>query len=120
MDPIETVRALLIAAPAVQALVAGRIYPLRRPQAVPVPAVTLQRVSVTPQYHLGGWASLDGNAVQIDVFGETYAQATALARACRAALEGANHLMTSEADLYEPEVDPELYRIAQTWAVWTT
>lgn len=117
---IETVRNVLISASAVTSLVpSARIEPIRRTQATAIPAITLQRPSVVPENHLTGWAGLDGSLVQLDVFASTYAEARSIADACRTALQDAGHLMTLEVDGFEPDVDPELYRLILTFQVWT-
>lgn len=118
---IETTRAVLIAAAPVIALVpATRITPLIRPQTLSIPAITLQRVSSVPSNGLRGYAGLDDNLVQLDVYSDSYATSRSVADACRTALQTAGHIMNSEIDLYESEVDPELYRLTQTWQIWTT
>lgn len=117
---IEVVRNVLVASGAVTALVpASSIEPVRRTQASPAPCIVLQRVSVVPENHLRGWGKLDANQVQLDVYATTYAGARAIADACRTALQDAGEIMTSEVDGFEPDVDPELYRLIQTWAIWT-
>lgn len=117
---VKTVRDVLVAAGAVTTLVpASRITPLVRPQAISVPAITLQRISLTPNNHLRGDAGLDANRVQLDAYAETYAAARAVADACRAALVAAGHLLQTEFDSHEPETDPDLYRVTQEYNVWT-
>ena len=118
---IQQVRNVLVASGAVTALVpATAIEPLRRTQSGSLPAIVLQRISVTPQNHLRGNGGLDANLVQVDVYASTYTSCRAIAGAARAALDAGGFLMTSEVDGYEPDVDPELYRLTQTWQVWTT
>lgn len=120
--PVATVRAVLVAASAVTDLVpATRIEPLRRTQSLAVPAITLQRVSTVPFNHLRGDGDLDANLVQLDVIAGDYTAARLIATACRNALQdaAARHVMQSEIDGYESETDPELYRITQTWSVFT-
>jgi hypothetical protein len=117
---IRAVRDVLVASGAVTALVpADRIEPIRRTQSIAVPAIVLQRISVTPQNHLRGNGGLDANLVQLDVYASTYSTTRAVADAARAALEAGGFVMTSEVDGYEPDVDPELYRLTQSWQVWT-
>lgn len=105
---------------AVIALVpAAKITPVIHPQAIDPPAITLQRVSNTPQNGLRGWASLDANLVQLDVWATTYAAAKGIADAARSSLQAATFIMTSEIDDYDSDVPDPLYRITQTWQVWT-
>ena len=118
---IQTVYAVLAAAAPVTALVpAERIEPIRRTQSLPIPAIVISRPSVVPENHLTGWANLDGSLVQLDIFAATFAEAVAIAAACRTALEAAQHLMTLQVDGYEPDVDPELYRLILNFQVWTS
>lgn len=119
---VEVTLAVLKAASAVTAIVGSgancRISPLIKAQGVTPPAITLQRVTTTPQNHLRGHAGLDANRIQADHYAETYAQARALAAASRSAMQAAGHLCISEVDNYDPEVDPGLYRITQDFEVW--
>lgn len=118
--PVATVRAVLIAAAPVIALVpALRIEPIRRTQSTTIPAITLQRVSTVPFNHLRPSPNLDANLVQLTVIDDSYTDARSAADACRAALEAAGFSMQSEIDGYESETDPELYQIIQTWSVFT-
>jgi hypothetical protein len=120
---IEVVRLALISASAVTALVpAARITPLRRPQGITLPAITLQRIVDVPFNHLTGSAGLDLTSVQLDVFAIDYSGASgarAIADACRAALYAAGIQLQTEIEGYEPDTDPELYRVTQTWSVYT-
>jgi hypothetical protein len=116
---VKTARDVLLAAAPVTALVGTRISPLVRAQDLQLPAVTLQRVVVTPTNHLRGDANLDANRVQLDAYAATYAAARTLADACRDALVAAGHLLQTELDSYEPDVDPELYRVTQEYLIWT-
>ncbi len=114
---VEVVRTILIAAPAVTALVGQRISPVLRAQGEPLPAVVLTRVSLAPLNHLSGAPTLDANRVQVDSFAATYAASRDLADACRTALEAAGLTMESEFDNFEPDVDE--YRITQDFYLWT-
>lgn len=98
---------------------AERITPLLRPQSIAVPAITLQRTAMVPQQQLRGQANLDLNSVQLDVWAVGYIEATAIAAACRSALQASECRLTFEGDNYEPDVDPAIFRITQNWSVWT-
>jgi hypothetical protein len=119
---VEACRAILLADSAVTAIVgtgtSARVSPLTKTQGITMPAVTLQRVTVTPQNHLRGHGGLDQVNVQVDSWAETYAGARALATACRNAIQAAGVLMTSEFDNFDPETDPGLYRITQEFQFW--
>jgi hypothetical protein len=119
---IATVRAVLVADSAVIALVpAIRIEPMRRTQSFALPAITLQVISKVPFNHLRGDGRLDLCLVQVDYWATSYTQARQAADAGRAALNAAGMTMTSEIDGgFEPETDPELFRITQSWSVYST
>jgi hypothetical protein len=118
---VKTLGDVLRGDAAVTALVpAARITPLLRPQAITVPAITLQRIDTTPQNHLRGWAQLDASDVQIDIWAATYAACKAIAAACQAAINTAGYIRTAEYDNTDADVDPVLYRITQSYLVWTT
>jgi hypothetical protein len=119
---VATVRAVLVASGAVTALVpSDRIEALRRTQSFAIPAITLTDVSKVPFTHLTGNAGLDLNSMQIDVYGATYTEALNVATAVRAALEADVSRMTmqSQIERNEPETDPELFQITQTWNVFS-
>jgi hypothetical protein len=96
----------------------AKISPLIKSQGITPPAVTLQRISLTPQNHLRGNGGLDQVRIQLDAWCTTYDRARSLANACRNALETAGHVMESEIDNYDPETDPGLYRITQDFLIW--
>ncbi len=119
---VEVALAVLKADSTVTAIVgsgsSAKISPLIKSQNLAAPAVTLQRVNVDPQNHLRGHANLDDVRVQLDAWAEKYADARALATACRNAMQTAGHLMISEVDNTDMDVDPLLYRITQDFRVW--
>jgi hypothetical protein len=118
----EVAVAVLRASAGVTAIVGSgddcKVSPLIKAQTVVPPAVTVQRVSTTPQNHLRGFASLDDNRVQTDSWATTREGVLALASACRTAMQSAGHLCLGEFDNYDPETDPGLYRITQDFEIW--
>ena len=86
MDWQGALRARLIAAPPVAALVAQRIYWVDRPQASALPAITLQTIFDGRPQHMSGLVGLDQANVQIDVWGTSYSQVTQITEAVIAAL----------------------------------
>lgn len=90
MDWKGALRARLVAAAPVAALVDGRIYWVDRPQTSPLPAITLQTIDDARPRVYGGFQSARPSVVQIDVWATTFAQKEALAEAVIAALEPAN------------------------------
>jgi Protein of unknown function (DUF3168) len=76
----------LLATSGVTALVSDRVYPGRRPQASPLPAITLSTISGGPVYTNDGETGLATARVQIDCWGSTWTSAKEVARAVTAAL----------------------------------
>ena len=117
---VATVRAVLVAAAPVTTLVpAERIEALRRTQSFVLPAITLTDVSKTPVNHLRGHAGLDENQVQIDCLAANYTAALGVADAVRTAMQTAGFLMSDQFERNEPETDPELFQITQSWSVFS-
>lgn len=82
----SAIRQYLIAQPAVNNLIAGRLYPMVLPQPPTLPAATYQRVSRSAVRDLTGvayWVS----RFQFSCWAERYADAKAVAQAIREALE---------------------------------
>lgn len=118
---VAIVGAVLVAAPAVTSLVpAARIQAIRRTQSYPVPGITLTSVVETPFEHLRSSAGLNLSQMQVDCYGVTYTQALEIAVAVREALEAAGHVFRNQIERNEPETDPELFLITQTWSVYST
>jgi hypothetical protein len=116
---LTSIRTLLAAAPAVTAICADRIEILTRPQAIGVPAVCLSIVSTTPVNGLETWNGLDGSLVQIDCYALTYADARALAAACRTAME-TEHELETEFDNFDESAELSgLARVTQQYSVWS-
>ena len=86
MDMAGALRARLLAAPAVTAKVAQRVYWVDRPQTSALPAITLQTVSELRPQHMGGFDGLSDVRIQIDVWAATYSDAKIIAEAVLAAL----------------------------------
>ena len=81
-------RAALLAAPDVAAMVGARVYPNIRPQASPLPALVLTVVSGRRDYHTRGVGTLKTRRVQVDVFASTAQDAEDLSNATEEALSG--------------------------------
>lgn len=72
----------------VTALVNQRVWPMRRPQARELPAVTVTRVDGGPIYTDDGESGLATARMQIDCWGATYTDAKDTAAAIKTALSG--------------------------------
>ena len=68
MNPCEVLRTFILADPALAAALGTRVYPIKLPQAVTYPAMTLQRISGTALPPLKGRASLARPRFQCDVW----------------------------------------------------
>jgi hypothetical protein len=90
MDWQGALRARLIAAAPVTALVAQRVYWVDRPQASALPAITLQTITEDRPQNMAGFDGLDRSLVQLDVWGNSYAQVQQVKEAALAAVIPAN------------------------------
>lgn len=90
MDMEAALRARLIAAAPVNALVDSRVYWEERPQATALPAITLTLVVDDREQHMTGFQELKRALVQIDVWAASFASKKAIKEAVIAALAPAN------------------------------
>lgn len=86
MDWQGALRARLVDAAPVAALVGTRIYWVDRPQASALPAITLQTITEERPQHMQGFMGLDVSTVQIDVWGTSYGQVQQVKEAALAAV----------------------------------
>lgn len=120
VEAFQQALAILLATPAVAALVADRIVPLLRPQEMALPSITLRRVVMTPTNSLGGDEGLDNTRLQIDSLDDNYDGARQVADAVRAAMKAAGIQLINEID-----VDSSLLpvgvanQIIQEFEVWS-
>lgn len=87
MDFQGGIRARLLAAAPVAAIVGTRVDWMTRPQKSALPAITLQTVSDSRPEHLKGADGARATRVQVDCWTATYAAGLTLARAVIAALQ---------------------------------
>ena len=90
MDWQAALRARLVAAAPVTALVGSRIYWVDRPQASALPAITLQTISDDRPQHMKGFIGLNPARVQVDLWTASYGAAADLAEKVIAALAPAD------------------------------
>ena len=111
---------VLSGAPAITALVGGRIYPQVLPQTPTYPAVTYQRVAGNRENHLRGYADLENAIIQIDAWAATLAGAIALGDAITTAMYAATTfaaiLPGSPMDTWEDDV--EKHRRSLDFSCW--
>jgi len=86
MDMQKALRARLLGAGPVSALVGSKVDWLDRPQGAALPAITLQVVSGSIDQHMKGLQSLQFARVQMDCWGDTYAQTKTLVDAALSAV----------------------------------
>jgi hypothetical protein len=119
-EAIAQALGILSAAAPVVALVGTRISPLIRAQDLVLPAVTLQRITLTPSNTFAGNGGLDNTRLQVDCWDATYAGARALAIVVRAAFDAVPVLMTLELDNnFQLDPVPGVYQITQEYQIWS-
>jgi head-tail adaptor len=97
----------------------ARITPIMRTQDQLLPAVTLSVAAVNPLYTLNGPAGMDENRFQVDSWAKTYAEASALAGACRDAIEASGFVMLSELDNFDASAELSgTYCVTQEYSLW--
>ena len=111
----------------VAALAADRVYTEVLPQAGVVPAVVFTEVSGEDDVALDGPTDVASRRVQIDSWGKTRADATALGLAVRVALSG--HAGAAAgldvqgcflvAERWDYDAETALYRTSQDFEIWT-
>lgn len=137
----RALRAFLLTDPVIAAAVGTRIYPVKLPQAVTYPAITILRVSASRANVLHGAASLARPRYQIDCWvRETtgvsaFTDAQDLGGAVRHRLEGYTGVMTDsstspptdyhtgvtfddERDLFDPDVNGGYHRHSADYFIW--
>lgn len=127
MDMQAALRKRLADAAPVAAMVATRITWIIRPQADPLPAITLQTISGSNETDYRTNQQTQTNRVQIDVWGSTYASVRALARAVIAAIEPPHtgdgirferSFLENQTDLGEQTDAGFIHRISLDFIIW--
>jgi hypothetical protein len=127
----EAFRSHLIADTGIAALVDKRIAWGARPRASALPSICLHQISGVRQYAMTAPSGLVMARVQVDCWGLTQADVTAVARAVNAAIGGMRQtvagvqfqgvFMESEQDMTdEGGAAPAelLHRVSQDWMIW--
>jgi hypothetical protein len=118
-EALMQVLAVLQAAGGVTALVGTRISPLLRTQDLSLPAITLQRITLSPTNQFSGDGNLDQARVQVDCYGATYSDARGVAGAVRIAMKAVPILMTLETERFDEPPNPGVYCVTQEYEVWS-
>lgn len=84
----EALRAVLVADPGIAALVDKRVAWGARPRASSLPSICLHQISGVRQYAMTAPSRLVSSRVQVDCWGLSQADVTAVARAVNAAIGG--------------------------------
>lgn len=115
-DPVEVVRAALVAAAPVTALVSDRISEGPRAQGEPLPAVVLTVISRVATQHLQGDANLDEVRMQVDSLASTKTAAAELAAAVRTALTSVDRILQNEIGDFDEETGTPV--VSQDFTFW--
>jgi len=112
------------------ALTGTRVYPMRLPQNVTLPAVVYRIISKTPQQQLQGGSGLYVARVQVTAFGSSYDSAWDTADQVLLALHDFTGLLggaggvqcdvtiINQVDLMDPQPEATVYYIASDFEVW--
>lgn len=112
----QDLRTYLLAQPSVTALIATRLYPIRLPQGVTLPAVTYQRITGSSEQAYDGPVNLGQGTIQFDCWADTYASALAVAEQVRQKLAAIGHRITNLIDF--PESEPAMWRRMVEVSAW--
>lgn len=126
-------RAALIAAPSVSALVGSRVYPTVLPQAPEYPAMTYQFITGGSEYSMQGPSKLASPRVQLDLYATEHMQLLQLKGAVMSTLSGLRGVVGSppvriygafremEQDAYEQQLErsgPSVWRKSLDFTLW--
>lgn len=99
----------------------SRIYPLVLPQSPTLPALTFQRISNARVNSFDAGGGIDNPRIQVDCWATTRKAARELAKEVKRVVENSGALnawLISDAEFYEDEVEPRLYRVSMDFSIW--
>ena len=99
----------------------SRIYPLVLPQKPTLPALTFQRISNARVNSFDAGGGIDNPRLQVDCWAETHKAARDLAKEVKRVVEQSTAFggwLISDAEFYEDEVEPRLYRVSMDFSIW--
>lgn len=113
----------LLADEGLTSLVGDNIFALHIPEGTRLPCLTFQRLAGEPANVLSGHSGLEAITLQIDVWGKTYEETKALAKAVRAAMPPCGAVwgahLTADQDFYEDGNNlRNYYRVSMEYRVW--
>ena len=111
----QTLRSLLVADVAVNALVSGRVSADRMAQGEPRPFVIFTRTGTEPVTDISGAVLANRIFFEVQAWADTRAAAESLADACQNAIRGAAKLVTNRAAVYDPDMDVEGTVLTVEW-----
>lgn len=124
----EAVIAWLLSDPVLAALIGDRLTPGVRTQGAPLPALVFNLVSDLPDYSNDGETGLGQARIQLDAYGETYAQAKAVQRASRARISGARFTVAGwtiqgvfqqgARDTFNHDAPEKIHGVSSDFIVW--
>ena len=100
---------------------ASRIYPLVLPQKPTLPAVTFQRIANARVNSFDACGGIDNPRIQVDCWATTRKAARELAMEVKRVVEAATTFgawLITDAEFYEDDVDPRLYRVSMDFSTW--
>lgn len=114
---VETdLRAMLLASPAVTALVGTRVVSDRMEEGAPRPFLVFTRTGTRYDEDLTTGAALGGTAsIELQVWADSRSTAEAVADACEAAVRAADQEVLSRASGYDPDMDVESVVLMIDW-----
>ena len=115
MSAESDLRALLVAAPAITALVGTRIAADRIEQGAARPFIVFTRTATERTKGLDGTVHGVQAKFSLQCWADTRAAAEAVAEAVQTAIEAAFHTVADRSSAYEPELDLEAATLAIDW-----
>jgi hypothetical protein len=97
-----------------------RIYPIVLPQNTGLPAITFQRIANPRVNSFDAGGGIDAPRIQVDAWATTRKAARELAMEVKRVVENGAAFggwLISDAEFYEDDVDPRLYRVSQDFSL---
>lgn len=119
MSAETALRAALLAAPSVTALVGQRVVADRAEQGAPLPFAVFTRTATEPYTTIDGALLGSRTAIELQCWADSRASAEALADACQAAVRAANQLVVNRSASTDPNLDLQAAILAVEWFEFT-